>query len=225
MLLDQEGIEVNAEDRFGATALDDAMREQLADQPIVRALLVARGGREGSKQPLMPVLTTHTEELKADIEASQIEVQRTVTEEARHFHTWVHEQRAATLALSKSVEKALALEQEQGEVLSDALPRWWSELQRFCAKHPARVQMVRETLRPALASWSSRAQENRFDIAMISDLESRVDVLIELLTAASRSFERLTEADFQVAIVPSAAVADEEKKRYESRLARARSSH
>jgi ankyrin repeat protein len=198
MLLEQEGIDANAEDRFGNTALDDASRDALPDQPIVRALLLARGLRAGSKQLFTPVLTTHAEEAKADIEASQIAVQRAVAAEARRFFAWVRDERAAALALSKAVDSAHALEVEQGEVLSEAMPRFWPKLQRFCERQPARLRMVRETIGPALRAWSSRAQENRFEIAMLSDLEARMGSLAELHAAASKSFERLSEAEFVV---------------------------
>jgi hypothetical protein len=198
MLLEQDEIDPNFEDRFGNTALDDANRESLPNQPIVRALLLARGLRVGSMQLFTPVLTTHAKEAKADIEASQIEVQRAVAGEARSFSAWVRDENARALMLAKAVETAHAIELEQGEVLSEMLPRFWPKVQRFCKRQPARLRMARETIGPALGAWASAAQENRFEIAMLSDLQARVGSLVELQADASKSFERLSEAEFVV---------------------------
>lgn len=52
-LLDMPDVDVNAEDRFGNTALDDAAREDAKNKgeglhEVVRMLLIRKGGREGS---------------------------------------------------------------------------------------------------------------------------------------------------------------------------------
>ena len=174
LLLEQPGINMAAEDLFGNTALDDAEREDTPDQPIVRALLRARGVPIGSHEMTMAVTLTHTEEIKADVEAKQTDVQRDVTDETGAFCEWVREQGAASSRMHRMVEGALRLEVDQGEVLTDAYPKFWHELQSYADAHPARLRMVHGDLKEALASWASRAVENRFDISMVGDLERRV---------------------------------------------------
>lgn len=173
-LLDQPGINVNAEDRFGNSALDDAMREVGVDLPIVVALFKARGLAVGSHRMFVPLTVQHAEEVKADEEAGQIEVQHSVTLEAQRFEAWLAEQRAATSRTQKLVEQMLSVEHDHGEVLAEAVPKWWVDLQSFVDKHNARLTKMREEIRPAITRWGVLAQENRFEVSMLADLEKRV---------------------------------------------------
>lgn len=174
LLLEQPNIDVAAEDRFGNTAHDDALRETADDQPIVRALLRARGVPTGSHAMDTPIAIVHAEEVKAEVEARQTDVQREVAGEAQRFHAWVKGQKAFVARMAKATDAALKLELEQGEVLTDATPKYWHELQAFAERHPQAVAVVRAEMAPALASWSARANENRFDISMADVLERRV---------------------------------------------------
>ncbi|KAJ1634162.1 hypothetical protein T492DRAFT_865497, partial [Pavlovales sp. CCMP2436] len=213
LLLEQAEIDANAEDRFGNTALDDAEREQ----PIVRALLRARGLTLGSHVMFTPESITHAEEMKtpcdatprdatprdatltryrADAEAKSLEIQRSVTDEASRFFRWARNQSHAMTRMQQIADEALQLEIEQGQVLSDARPKYWHELQDFADQHAARIHEIDDELRPATAGWSKRAAENHFELTMINDVQRRLVHLSELHHGVAKHFERLGEAQF-----------------------------
>jgi len=196
LLLEQAEIDANAEDRFGNTALDDAEREQGTDQPIVRALLRARGLTLGSHVMFTPESITHAEEMKADAEAKSLEIQRSVTDEASRFFRWARNQSHAMTRMQQIADEALQLEIEQGQVLSDARPKYWHELQDFADQHAARIHEIDDELRPATAGWSKRAAENHFELTMINDVQRRLVHLSELHHGVAKHFERLGEAQF-----------------------------
>lgn len=163
LLLRAESVDVNIEDAMGNTPLDDARREAVVDQAVVVALLETRGCRPGSHAPKSLGgqfgLTRGPGDQGIHVRLSH---QRTMLAHLQEMDAWIRHQGSLGRKLKAQVEAAVRLESERGEVIPDAQPNFFKELQTFAASHPERCRYASDVMQNNLLEWSERMDDFAF---------------------------------------------------------------
>jgi hypothetical protein len=198
LLLDTAGIDLNAEDGFGNTALDDARREPSAEQPVLVALLLAHGAEAGSHAQRVAALAAashrHVEEERAAAAAAAVAAREQTLLQARALSRWVREELDAARAFKAQVEAAVKLERDKGAVLADEAPELWLDVYGYAEGYFDWRDEAQRRVLPLLAAW----QEETKDYAHAPALKLRArlgDVLA--LEAEAKPVERLYEVTFR----------------------------
>lgn len=152
-------IQINCEDEFGHTPLDDALREEPADSPVLVSMLKAVGGKMGSHAHRTPQGASRSDlekaRLKAD--AAELDARERVLAETRALSAWLLDEADAVAHLKATVEEAVSLEHERGAVLADERPALWAELQLYAREHASWIVTAERTVQPLVNKWASEA--------------------------------------------------------------------
>lgn len=152
-LLGERSLEVNAEDRLGHTALDDAERERGDEIEVVRSMLLAKGAARGSGRPYAAASVDHLEEARAEAQAAQLARTRETLASVRAVGEWVAAEAAGAKAARALLEEATRLERARGQVLNDEQPELWGRLKAYAAGRPERYRHVTSAVQPAIEQW------------------------------------------------------------------------
>jgi len=190
-------LEVDAnpalEDRYGHTALDDATRESLADHAVVLTLLQARGCLPGSHSIASTASSAHVDGERAAAQRQAVEDLRHVLGEVKMYNGWVLERRKGVSKLKASVERAIALEREQGPVLDTARPGLLVNVVDHARIHHDNLRFLQEKLSIAIQDWKTRVA-----FGQMVHLEKQVETAVALHQGASPHLGRLAESPFEV---------------------------
>lgn len=222
-LLCHEGIQINALDHFGNTALDDAQRAEAGSHPTVSSLIASFGGRPGARAAR---ITTTKERVVLDDARTTKEAQAVaeltgMLDTSRSLVRWLSSQSSELHVFAMSVEAAITLEKERGPVLADEMPELWAEVRKFAKTQMEQRNYILETVYPTVKRWTraSKAQdiigqtlrllEMRVCTAMRHQaqclrkgltqrpLASQIGQLVDNHRAASENLERLAENSYR----------------------------
>jgi len=165
-LLRVPGINVNAENAFGNTPLDDALRLEDANHPVISTLLRSRGGAPGRQavvadRGMTASIASHQavnrehealEHLKSTAKARKALIAR-----AKAIDSWAAVEMQAAARMKEAVDAAIALQRAQGAVLADQMPEFWEHIRTYSEEHSAwHTEAVRIVI-PALTAWVKEA--------------------------------------------------------------------
>lgn len=186
--------QVNMEDVYGHTPLDDAQRvEAGADTKVLTTLLRAAGGKAGSGKARTHVQAFRdgqVEEKRLAQWGALLESRERRLRDVRGLEAWVREQAAAVHEMRALVDASIAREKEQGAVLADKMPELFEALQDF--GDAQRVQaMAARRAREMAEAWAEMEEggntSGRSDSKELVAGNSRVfrDVLYKKVRAAA----------------------------------------
>jgi hypothetical protein len=164
LLLEQPEVELNAENAYGHTPLDDALREEASDElKVVATLLKAAGGRTGSGIPrtqLQPFRNAGLEEQAFEQEAVSLAAQQAHLDQVSELNRWLAREREHLRRVHRLVNSAVQAERELEQDLVEAQPQLWVEIQALADGQTAQYEHALLTLEPmvdALLKASSKA--------------------------------------------------------------------
>jgi len=200
-LLDCEGLELNAEDDFGNTALDDAAREKSHEAKLVHTLLELRGCKEGShRQTQVDVQALRDQEAaKKRLTMQVLESRKHLVSTSKQLRDWVASQRAEARRIRSELESAVSLEQERTSNLTVDKPGFWEELQAYCHAHKHRQFYVTAEMRKLLTEVEE--QDVDLDLIPLEVLGEKVSLLAGMMERWSNTIERLAQ---QIELIPAA---------------------
>jgi ankyrin repeat protein len=164
LLLEQPEVELNAEDAYGHTPLDDALREEAsAELQVVVTLLKAAGGRTGSgilRTQLQTFRNAGVEERASGKEVASLAEQHAHLDRMSELNRWLATEREHLRRVHALVDSAAKAERELGQDLAEAQPQLWVEIRALADSQLAQYEHAVLTLEPmvdALFKTSSKA--------------------------------------------------------------------
>lgn len=124
---------------------------------VVQTLLSTRGGRPGSHRSATAAITRDdAEEVRADVDAAEVRDHRRYLPRVRELMSWVEAEIGAARHARKLVDDALALEREEGDVITERRPQFWTKIREMAAAHQPRRRHLLHTLQPAVEHWQEK---------------------------------------------------------------------
>lgn len=178
-LLTTAGLDVNAEDQMGHTALDDALREEPSGSRVLSTLISAHGGRRGSAKPHISAEALAARRADIDRERLQrvegsIAARDALLAKLRALDEWVGTEQKAVARVRSAVDDALQLERAHGAVLADQRPELWSTLLEYSESHHAWFAHAARSVQPSLLTWGEESKEVRFAAKPLKSLHGKV---------------------------------------------------
>lgn len=161
-LLKQQVIEVNVEDRFGNTPLDDARRVTDTHGGVVEAMLRTVRSAPGRHRRLVAAEFENAEEKKAQADSMLVVDQEKALGAATEVSKTLRAHLASARRLRKVVEESAALETEEGAVLTSARPQLFVDLREFALGQMSREQWFKQTMSSAIANIGAHLEQLTF---------------------------------------------------------------
>lgn len=203
-ILSLEKINVNAEDRYGETAYDDALRTQGELQQVVSSLIAAFGGKAGSRVLRPSAERALAEQNKAQDDMKAVESMRAMLLTARRLGRWAKDEIKVARSLAKDTTDACQLEDDEGPVLADARPNYLQAVCQFAQAHHDRTSHFTGRVMPLLETW--RKQQDQYG-TLKQELNRRLVNIIKMQEGITLSLDSLREARFRG---PTTAVVEKE---------------
>lgn len=163
-LLEQAGIDVNSEDVYGATPLDDAEHvERETETKVLTALLLSAGAKRGSRKSrtsLQPFRNAKNEEAHLEKDAKVLAQTEELLAQATQLGKWVEEQRADVKAMRKLIDNAIRTEDKLGPVLADEQPQLWEQISSFAQRQREQHEHIALDIEPMVERWLAQAHED-----------------------------------------------------------------
>mmetsp|Transcript_10944 Transcript_10944/g.32500 ORF Transcript_10944/g.32500 Transcript_10944/m.32500 type:complete len:2648 (+) Transcript_10944:3-7946(+) len=195
-LLKLPDIDVNVEDRYGNTPLDDAMRETAPDVAIVRTLLSSRGAKTGSHAPMQADSDGGNLETKLAQAASlAVEEERSQLPVISEIADYAREEAKAARKFHHQVHDAIDLERAEGRVITSQVPLFWFEVRSFAQDHHQRLAKFLG-LQETAKGWQEKFRD--FAASETKELNLKLAHVVHGLRTASQPLEALSEARFDI---------------------------
>ena len=173
LLLDTHGIDVNAEDHFGNTPYDDALREQSAERQVIVALFASRGARLGSHvSRVVAASSARLDDERVRLADGALRAHDRTLVQAKVLSRWVREEREAVRAFKGQIEQAIRYERESGAVLADEHPELWDHIYAFAECHFDWRAEALGSVQPMIDRW--RVETKEFALLTVQRLAQKV---------------------------------------------------
>jgi len=209
-LLDVEEADVNLEDSFGNTPLDDATREESVEKAVLVALLDARNARVGSHVHKAVAAGTGTVALVAEGAVAAVKDVETLRREetmaavaqreetlwqANALRTWIREEKEASAAFRVHLDKALAIERERGAVLADDFGEFWGLVYGYAEDFSDWREEAMGSVRTLLDTWQVQAKD--YALIAVQRVRAKFGEMLQVAAEDAKPIDRLYEVTFR----------------------------
>jgi len=192
-LLKQKQLNILAEDRYGNTAYDDALRETGGDVEVVCTMLAKRGGRPGSHSSTNASLVSAmgAEEELVRISRANVQREEEIVPAVLGFTAFVAAASRQTREMRKLLVEIRVFEREDARI-SEAKPHFWTALQGFSRWYQAVVASELLVLQAIAASWHAELEL----LSATGPMQQHLMALLQLKADSWHNLDRVLEATF-----------------------------
>jgi len=198
-LLRVDGVRVNEENKWGETPLDEALRNEDSENPVIATLIRSVKGTQGSPKHA----TSANPALQVDCEAEMLEALKVTVAERRQLANrvqavadWVHSEADAASRLKGVLEEAITLQRAKGSVLADEMPELWGEIWAFASESSTWYAETVRIVTPAMDVWA-RDTYAKAKPAMVKVHSILVDLARMHEENGAQALERLYQTNFR----------------------------